>query len=145
MPAFSVKDVPAHAFINAYAAHLKQVGKLAVPEWTDIVKTSSAKELPPFDPDWFYIRTAAIARHVYLRTKGTGVGHLRKKYGGNKRRGHRPNRFSVSSGSIARRSLQALEQLGVLQKAADGGRKITSQGQRDLDRISGQIAKVDEA
>ena len=49
----SVRDVDAQRFIAAYAAHLKRSGKLAVPSWVDVVKTSSAKELAPYDPDWF--------------------------------------------------------------------------------------------
>ena len=29
------------------------------------------KELAPYDPDWYYIRAAAIVRKIYLR-QGTG-------------------------------------------------------------------------
>ena len=39
-------------------------GKLEVPTWVDIVKTGTAKELAPYDQDWFYIRSAAVARHI---------------------------------------------------------------------------------
>jgi hypothetical protein len=42
-------------------------GKLEVPVWVDVVKTGTGKELAPYDADWFYIRTAAVARHIYLR------------------------------------------------------------------------------
>lgn len=50
------------------------------PGWVDTVKTGIAKELPPSDNDWFYIRAASVARHVYLR-KTVGVGRLRKVHG----------------------------------------------------------------
>lgn len=30
--------------------------QLQLPAWVDIVKTSKSKELPPLDPDWYYIR-----------------------------------------------------------------------------------------
>ncbi|KAE8796045.1 40S ribosomal protein S19 [Hordeum vulgare] len=51
----TVKDVNPHEFFKAYSAHhLKRSGKL--PEWVDIVKTAMFKELPPTDPDWYYIR-----------------------------------------------------------------------------------------
>lgn len=52
----NVKDVPAEAFIKAYASHLKRSGKLEVPTWVDTVKTGTFKELGPYDPDWFYVR-----------------------------------------------------------------------------------------
>merc|ERR1711916_312176 len=63
----TVKDVSAEAFIKTYAAHLKRSGELNLPAWVDIVKTAHFKELAPYDEDWFYIRTASIARKVYLR------------------------------------------------------------------------------
>lgn len=50
-------DFSAEAFISAYASHLKRSGKLEVPTWVDIVKTGSFKELAPYDPDWFYVRS----------------------------------------------------------------------------------------
>ena len=39
-----------------------------------------SNELPPQDIDWFYVRAAAVARHVYMR-KTVGVGRLRKAHG----------------------------------------------------------------
>jgi len=39
-----------------------------------------SNELPPQDIDWFYVRAAAVARHVYMR-KTVGVGRLRKVHG----------------------------------------------------------------
>lgn len=38
---------------------------------------SHAKELPPQNIDWYYVRAAAVARHIYLR-KTVGIGRLRK-------------------------------------------------------------------
>lgn len=83
MGGVTVKDVSAHDFITTYSAYLKRTGRLQVPKWVDLVKTGANRELAPYDPDWFYVRAAAIARHLYLR-KGTGVGGLKKKYGGKK-------------------------------------------------------------
>ncbi|KAJ1932837.1 Protein component of the small (40S) ribosomal subunit [Linderina pennispora] len=140
----TVKDVNAHAFIKAYAAHLKRSGKLEVPAWTEYAKTGSHKELSPYDPDWFYVRAASVARHIYLRG-GVGVGALADRYGGTKRRGTRPNHHAASSTNVARKVFQGLEKIGILEKHANGGRKITSAGQRDLDRISVQVAKAIEA
>jgi hypothetical protein len=30
--------------------------QMELPEWVDIVKTARFKELPPYDPDWYYTR-----------------------------------------------------------------------------------------
>ncbi|KAI8812160.1 40S ribosomal protein S19-A [Cladochytrium replicatum] len=140
----TVKDVNPHTFIAAYAGYLKRTGKLEVPKWVDVVKTGTFKELAPYDPDWFYVRAAAVARHIYLR-QGVGVGGLKKKFGGRKNRGTRPHHHSVGSGSINRKVIQALEKLKVLEQHPDGGRKITQDGQKDLDRIAAQIVKAAQA
>jgi small subunit ribosomal protein S19e len=86
------------------------------------------------------------------------VGSLRKVYGGNKRRGVTPNRFSKASGAVIRKALQSLEAIKWVEKDAAGGRKLTKQvlfnnkcfpvpnknknkiqGQKDLDRIASQL------
>merc|ERR1712019_81093 len=130
----TLKDVSADAFIQEFAAHLKRSGKVELPSWHNIVKTAHFKELAPYDEDWYYIRTASIARKIYLRQK-TGVGALRKVYGGADRRGTRPSHFTTSSGKIIRQILQDLENMGIAAKA-DKGRKITDEGQRSLDSIA---------
>ena len=80
----TVRDISAPKFISAYAEVLKNNDKFVVPKWADLVKTGVNKELAPYDPDWYYIRAAAIVRKVYLR-QGTGVGALKKRFGGNYR------------------------------------------------------------
>ncbi|XP_057540012.1 40S ribosomal protein S19-2-like [Amaranthus tricolor] len=134
----TVKDVAPHDFVKAYAAHLKRSGKVELPPWTDIVKTGVLKELAPYDPDWYYIRAASIARKIYLRG-GLGVGAFRRIYGGSKRNGSRPRHFGKSSGAVARHILQQLEQMKIVEIDPRGGRKITSSGQRDLDQVAGHI------
>lgn len=57
-----------------------RTGKLKVPAWNDLVKNGVFNELAPTDPDWFYVRCASIARHLYIRR--AGVGALSKVYGG---------------------------------------------------------------
>lgn len=54
-------------------------------------------------------------------------------------RGTRPSHFCKSSGAVARKALQTLESLKLVEKAPNGGRRLTSQGHRDLDRIAAQI------
>lgn len=108
------------------------------------MKTSAGNELPPQDSaEWFYKRTASVARHIYLR-KNVGVGKLNKLYGGAINRGFRPSHHKDASGSINRKVLQALEKLNVLEKSTNGGRKISENGQRDLDRIAVELYSQEE-
>eukprot|EP01120_Amphizonella_sp_Union-15-10_P003411 TRINITY_DN1382_c0_g2_i1.p1 TRINITY_DN1382_c0_g2~~TRINITY_DN1382_c0_g2_i1.p1 ORF type:complete len:164 (-),score=29.57 TRINITY_DN1382_c0_g2_i1:57-548(-) len=133
-----VRDVPAAAFIHAYADYLKTNGKLEIPKWIDFVKTGRFKELSPLNPDWLYIRTAAIARKIYLK-KGTGVGGFSKIFGGRHRDGVRRRHFKTASRGIIKYSLKELQKLKVLEKDPKGRRQITSAGQQDLDRIAAQV------
>lgn len=113
--------------------------QIEVPAWADLVKTATFKELAPYDADWYYVRAASMARKIYLRG-GIGVGAFKKIYGGRKSNGVRPSHFAKSSGSIARHCLKQLEQLNIVEKDPKGGRRITSDGQRDLDQVAGRIA-----
>jgi small subunit ribosomal protein S19e len=56
----------------------------------------------------------------------------------------RPSRRVLSSGSVARKVLQALEKIKVLEKDESGGRKISHDGQKDLDRIAQQVMESNE-
>ncbi|ERS98511.1 40S ribosomal protein S19 [Sporothrix schenckii ATCC 58251] len=144
MGGVSVRDVDAQKFIVAYAAFLKRQGKLPIPGWVDTVKTGHAKELPPQDIDWFYVRAASVARHVYLR-KTVGVGRLRKVHGTAKNRGTRPGKHVNASGSVDRKVLQSLAAIGIVEVDEEkGGRRITQAGQRDLDRIAQTTAEEEE-
>ncbi|BEJ18147.1 hypothetical protein CspHIS471_0704240 [Cutaneotrichosporon sp. HIS471] len=136
-----VRDISAEHFIKAYSAHLKRSGKLEIPTWVDIVKTGPQKELAPYDPDWFYVRAAAIARHIYLR-KHVGVGALAKLHGTKHRRGVRPGHHRDSATGVERNVVQALEKIGVLEAHPDGGRKISQDGMRDLDRIATAVLET---
>ncbi|RMD39828.1 hypothetical protein DV735_g5298, partial [Chaetothyriales sp. CBS 134920] len=136
MGGVTVRDVDislaqqAQKFILAYADFLKRQGKLQIPGWVDTVKTSQSNELPPQSPDWFYVRAAAVARHIYLR-KSVGVGRLRRVHGSPKNRGSRPSHHVDASGSVDRKVVQALEKLGIVEKVDEdeeggkGGRRIT--------------------
>ncbi|XP_054303877.2 small ribosomal subunit protein eS19-like [Pongo pygmaeus] len=135
----TVKDVNQQEFVRALAAFLKKSGKLKVPEWVDTVKLAKHKELAPYDENWFYTRAASTAWQLYL-WGGAGVGSMTKIYGGCQRKGVMPGHFSRGSKSVAHGVLQALEGLKMVKKDQDGGRKLTPQGQRDLDRIAGQVA-----
>merc|ERR1711976_238147 len=138
MQSVGVKDVDQQKFVTAMAAFLKKSGKAKVPEWVDIVKTNIAKELAPYDEDWYYIRCASVARHIYIRSP-VGVNTITKIYGIRKSNGSSPSHWHRGSGTIARKVLQTLEGLKLVEKDPNGGRRLTSQGRRDLDRIASQI------
>merc|ERR1712226_1258258 len=125
------------------AQHLKRQGRFELPKWADYVKTGKFKELAPMNPDWLYVRTASMVRKLYIRG-GIGVGAFRKIYGGQHRRGTCTNRFAKSSGKIARYILQQLEEMGLVEQDESGGRKITKEGQRELDTVAVQAGEADE-
>jgi len=134
----TVNGVRPYDLIRTYARFLKKSGKVVLPKWVDHVRTSIAREMPPEDPDWFYIRCAAVARKFY-RHNGLGVQGLRKIYGDTKRRGARPDRAVLASGAVLRAAIKQLELLKVLEKDPKGGRRLSSTGRRDLDRIAAQL------
>uniref|UniRef100_A0A2K5PC87 40S ribosomal protein S19 n=1 Tax=Cebus imitator TaxID=2715852 RepID=A0A2K5PC87_CEBIM len=128
MPGVAVKDMNRQEFITALAALLKRSRKLKVPEWVDTDRQASqAQRACSLDKNWFYTRAASTARHLYLRRNGV-----------------MPSHFSRGCKSLAHRVLQALEGLKMVEKDQDGGRKLTPQGQRDLDGIAGQVAAANK-
>ncbi|KAH6948967.1 hypothetical protein HPB50_027252 [Hyalomma asiaticum] len=68
-----------------------------------------------------------------------GLKSMRKIYGGRYRRGARPSHFLPASANVACKALQALEQLKLVEQDTSGGRKLTSQGRKHLNRIAAQI------
>jgi len=139
----TVKDVDADQFIKSFAQHLKRQGRFEIPKWADVVKTGKAKELPPLDPDWLYVRTASMVRKIYIRG-GMGVGGFRKIYGTQNRRGTRKNIYSKASGKIARYIMQQLEEMSLVEQDENGGRKISTEGQRELDTVAVQALEEEE-
>lgn len=70
---------------------------------------------------FFFFATplASTVRHLYLRG-GAGVGSMIKIYGGRQRNGVCPSHFSVGSKNVARKVLQALELLKMVEKDPNG-------------------------
>ena len=140
----SVNDVAADKFIEAFASHLKKQNKLVIPSWVDIVKTSLSKELPPSNPDWYYIRVASIVRQLYLHRRSrtsTGVGRLANYYGDKFRRGSRPGIHQKASTGIIRNALQGLQKLGYV-TTSEAGRKLSKLGQKEADTVATSVVKA---
>ncbi|MEI8332218.1 MAG: 40S ribosomal protein S19, partial [Methanomicrobiales archaeon] len=77
----TVYDVPADHIIRRVAEELKKRKEVAPPEWAAFAKTGVHKEMPPEDPDWWFIRAAAVLRRVYVDGP-LGVERMRSFYGG---------------------------------------------------------------
>jgi small subunit ribosomal protein S19e len=129
-------------YIPALAEALKGLPEFESPEWAFYVKTGSSRERPPADEDFWYVRSASILRHLYLRGV-VGVGKLRNRYGSRKDRGGRPDRFRKAGGKIIRVILQQAEEAGLVEKLTrlQHGRRLTEKGREFLDSIQVEEGK----
>jgi len=135
----TVYDVPADHIIRAVAEELKKRKEITPPAWAAFAKTGVHKEMPPEDPDWWFIRVAAVLRRVYVDGP-IGVERMRSFYGGNKNRGSRPNAFRKGSGSILRKAVQQLEAAGLIVHDKVG-RKVSPAGMAFLDAFAQEVKK----
>lgn len=133
----TVYDVPADRFIRALAEELKSKPEIVPPDWAAFAKTGVHKEMPPEDPDWWFVRVASIMRRVYIDGP-IGVERMRTFYGGKKDRGSKPNKFRKGSGSILRKSLQQLEAAGFIQHDKTG-RRVSPEGVSFMDGVANKI------
>src|SRR3989344_3996330 len=123
-----IYDVPAGMLIEEAAKDFK--GKIKKPAFTDYAKTGAHKERAPNNPDWFYMRMAAVLYRAY-KEGNVGTGRLRTYFGGRKNRGVRPEKKMKAGGKILRVCLQTLEKEGLIKKEKNG-RKITAKGEKFL-------------
>lgn len=131
-----VYDTDPEKFIEELAKELEKMPEFQMPEWVAFVKTSSARARPPADIGFWYKRVASILRQAFL--KGiVGVGRLRVRYGGRKKRGVRPEKFRKGSGKIIRVILQQAEKAGFIEKVKGKrtGRQLTKKGKELLNKI----------
>jgi len=131
-------DVDKNTLIEKLAEELKKNSNIKPPEWAAWVKTGVHKERPPVKQDWWYARAAAVLARINMMGP-VGVSKLRTKYGGKKRRGHKPPHFRKGSGNIIRKVLQQLEKAGLIRQTDTKGRKgrvITPAGRSLLDKTA---------
>ena len=123
-------DVDQNRLIEVLAERLKEEKLVSPPSWSSFVKTGAHKERPPLREDWWFVRSAAVLRSVFLLGP-VGTEKLRRKFGGRKNRGVKPERFVKGSGSVTRKILQQLEQAGLVVQGVKGvhkGRVVTGKG-----------------
>jgi small subunit ribosomal protein S19e len=121
---------------------LKEIQEFKEPEWARFVKSSSSKERPIEDEDFWYKRAASILKQIYKR-KVVGVSRLRTKYGSKKNRGSKPERFVRAGGKIIRTILQQCDKAGFTICIKDPksvrdkktGRQITDKGKKFMEEI----------
>jgi small subunit ribosomal protein S19e len=128
--------IPDH-LIRKVAEELRKRKEITPPDWAAFAKTGAHKEMPPEDPDWWYVRVAAVLRRVYVDGP-LGVERMRSFYGGKKNRGSKPNAFRKGSGSILRKSLQQLESAGLIVHDKTG-RKVSPAGMAFLDNMAQEV------
>lgn len=139
----NIYDVDPNELISKVAEELKKMPEIQAPEWSQFVKTGPHKERLPDNPDWWYVRAAAVLRKVSILGP-IGVSKLRRKYGGKKHRGSKPEIFKKGSGNLIRKILQQLEAAKLLlkvDKEQRKGKKISPQGISLLDKTAIQIIK----
>lgn len=137
----SIYDSNIESSIKNIAKNLKE--KISAPDWTKFVKTGQAKERPPSNEDWYYMRAASILRTVAIRGP-VGVQKLRQKYGSKKNRGHKPEEFRKAGGKIIRTIFQQLEKAELVKYKKDGvhkGRILTPKGKSFLNKSCIKILK----
>ncbi len=133
-----INDIQQGKIIEKTAEALKKVEEIKPTEWSKFVKTGINRERPPVNPDWWYVRAASIMKKIN-RLGPVGVNKLKRKYGGNKNRGHKPNKRYDASGNIIRKILQQLEKAGLIEQTTKGthkGRVLTNKGKSFLVKSS---------
>ncbi|MEM5766344.1 MAG: 30S ribosomal protein S19e [Candidatus Aenigmatarchaeota archaeon] len=133
----NIREVEPEKLVERLKEELKKMEEVKPPEWIKFVKSGVHKQRPPEQLDFWYIRAASVLRRICVDGP-VGVQRLRSYYGGRIKRGYFPEHFRKSSGSIVRKILQQLEKAGLVEKTAKG-RKITSKGQKILDKIAYEI------
>ena len=132
-----MRDIDAKKFIELCKEELKKIDYIKPPVWAKFVKTGTNRRLSPNQEDWWYTRTASILRRIYLNGP-IGIQRLRTYYGGRKDRGHKPEKFRKSGGSIIRKSLQQLEKIGFIEKSKNSkkrGRIVSESGKKFINKI----------
>ena len=135
----TVYDVPAEKLILKVAEKLKTVDAIQPPEWAEFVKTGRHTEKAPTQEDWWYTRSAAILRKLYVKGP-MGSSRLAAEYGGYADKGAMPNKACKGSRNIARKCMMQLEKAGYLVSIEKQGRGISPSGMSLLDNSAKEVS-----
>jgi len=135
-----MRNVTPNKLIKRVSEKLKKNGNIKPPDWSRYVKTGASTERPPLQDDWWFLRSAAILRKIYIYGP-VGTQRLRTAFGGRRRRGHKPPHHRKAGGKIIRLMLQQLEKSGYIQKTEKPkkGKIITPKGQKLLSKMAREI------
>lgn len=141
----TVYDVPADRLISKLAEQLAKDPKFTPPEWSDYVKTGIHREKPPVDPNWWYVRTAAVLRKIYMNSP-VGVKIVSQMFGGSVDKGSKPYTAWSGSRAIIRHTMKQLESAGFIKIVEGKGRIIQPAGQSLVDNAAHEVRKdiIDE-
>ena len=134
----TVYDVPAEKLILKVAEKLKGCDAIEAPAWAEFVKTGRHTEKAPAQDDWWYTRSAAILRKLYVKGP-MGSSKLAAEYGGYADKGSMPNRAIKGSRNIARKCMMQLENAGYLVSVEKKGRGISPSGMSLLDNSAKEV------
>jgi small subunit ribosomal protein S19e len=133
-------DVPAEKLIPRIAEELRKTDTIKMPEWAMFVKTGRHREKSPIDEGWWFVRSAAVLRKIYVEGP-IGATRLAAAFGGKADKGSKPSKAVRGSRSIARVTVQQLERSQLIQKDRGGGRVVTGKGRKLVDNLSTQLLK----
>lgn len=137
-------DVNQIELVKALAEELKKEKTIEPPAWSRFVKTGSAKDRPPSQSDWWYLRGAGILRRLYIDNTPLGVNRLRRIYGDKNKNRYSGKHFKPASGAVIRKLLQQLEKAELIKKVKiknRPGRRISPKGISLADRTAKLLVK----
>jgi small subunit ribosomal protein S19e len=135
----TIYDIPAELLIPKVAEELKKRKEIQPPAWAAFAKAGVHQQMPPEDPDWWFIRAASVLRKLYIDGP-VGVQRMRTVYGGKRDRGSSPFQFRKGGGSALRKILQQLEAAGFVVKEKSG-RSLSVAGKSFLDGVAHGLRK----
>ena len=137
-----MKDVSPQKLIEKLSEELKKNENIKPPEWSKYVKTGVSTDRPPLQKDWWFLKSAAVLRKIYLNGP-VGIQRLRTAFGGRRKMPHgkKTHHHRKAGGKIIRLIAQQLEKSGYIQKVEKPkkGRIVTSKGQGLLNKVAKEI------
>src|SRR5438093_13066296 len=82
-------DVPSLPLLQRVAENLRSEGKVSEPDWAPFARTGVHTEKAPVQKDWWFLRTAAVLRKVYVLGP-IGTSRLAAEFGGARDGGSAP-------------------------------------------------------